>query len=63
MERVKDRRVIKTKKAIRNAVIKILFDKGVQIEEIDISEVCRIADINRKTFYNHYKNVPDVLKT
>ena len=62
MERVKDRRVIKTKKAIRNAIIKILFDTSIQIEEIDVAEVCRIADINRKTFYNHYKNVPDVLE-
>ena len=45
-----DIRVIKTKKAIREGVLQLLGEKTV--DEISITELAQIAQINRKTFYN-----------
>lgn len=51
-ERKTDRRVIKTKRAIRNAFAKLLSKKD--INEITIKDIADVADINRKTVYNYY---------
>ena len=50
-----DRRVIKTKKAIRMAFAKLLSEKN--INDITVSDVAELADINRKTFYNYYSGI------
>ena len=50
-----DRRVIKTKKAIRNAFTQLLVNKD--INDITVKEISDLADINRKTFYNYYTGV------
>lgn len=50
-----DRRVVKTKKAIRNAFAKLLYEKP--IDKITIKDIADTADINRKTFYNYYSGV------
>jgi len=50
-----DRRVLKTKKAIRNAFAELLSQKS--IDEITVTDITYTADINRKTFYNHYSGV------
>ena len=50
-----DRRVIKTKKAIKKAFFTLLADKDVN--EISVTDISRLADINRKTFYNYYTGV------
>lgn len=54
-----DRRCVKTKKAIKNVLIKLMSEK--KIGEITIKEVADAADINRKTFYSHYTDVNAVL--
>lgn len=54
-----DRRQIKTKRAIRDALITLMEDKD--ISQITIRELSDCADINRKTFYAHYNSVEDVL--
>ena len=54
-----DRRVLKTKKAIRNALAQLLAEK--ELEEITVKEVADTADINRKTFYNYYAGVHQVI--
>ncbi len=54
-----DRRQIRTKKAIREALIVLMEEKA--IDQITISELSESADINRKTFYAHYNTVEDVL--
>lgn len=51
----KDRRVMKTERAIKLALIDLMKKKD--ISEITISELAKKADINRKTFYAHYPNV------
>lgn len=53
-----DRRCRKTKKAIKNALLTLLKEKNVS--DISISELAENADINRKTFYNHYTDLDDV---
>ncbi len=50
-----DRRQIKTKKAIIKAFIELLQEKN--ISKITITELSKIANIDRKTFYLHYESV------
>ena len=50
-----DRRVIKTKRAIYRAMAQLLAQKD--INEISIKDIADLADINRKTFYNYYAGV------
>lgn len=50
-----DKRVIKTKKAIRTAFASLLVEKD--INSITIKEISERADINRKTFYNYYSDL------
>lgn len=50
-----ERRVRKTKALIRNAFIELICNK--KIDEITVTDISKTADINRKTFYSHYKGV------
>ena len=54
-----DKRVIRTKKAIRTALFKIMESKD--IASITISELTTLANVNRRTFYTHYSNITDIL--
>ena len=51
-----DRRQIKTKKAIIGAFIHLLQEKN--ISKITITELSKLANIDRKTFYLHYESIP-----
>ena len=55
----KDKRVIKTRKAIIGATIQLMGAK--RIEQITVKEIADTALINRKTFYTHYDSIYDVL--
>lgn len=54
-----ERRVRKTKRAIRNAFAALLAEKDVN--QITVKDIAERADINRKTFYNHYRGVYQVM--
>lgn len=54
-----DRRVRKTKKQLHNAFAQLLQKKPIQ--KITVSELSDIVDINRGTFYSHYKDIYDML--
>ena len=54
-----ERRVRKTKRAIRNAFAALLAEKD--INQITVKDIAERADINRKTFYNHYRGVYQVM--
>lgn len=54
-----DRRVLKTKKAIHNAFAQLLSEKN--LSDITIKDIADRADINRKTFYNYYSGVYQVV--
>lgn len=55
-----DRRRAMTKKLLHQAVIELIREQG--LEHITVSAIIRIADINRSTFYLHYKDALDILE-
>lgn len=55
-----DRRCRKTTRAIKSALLTIMKEKPVA--KISISELTELADVNRKTFYNHYADIDAVLR-
>lgn len=55
-----DRRVRKTKKQLRQALMDIMSEKPSK--SISVRELAERADINRGTFYIHYKDVNDLLQ-
>jgi len=55
-----DRRVKYSKKVIKDTFLNLLEEKD--ISAISVTEICRIADINRGTFYRYYVDVYDLLK-
>ena len=55
-----DRRIETTKKNIRRALVRLSAAKPYP--EITVKELCEAADINRTTFYVHYKNTREVLE-
>ena len=58
--RKQDRRNAYTEGVIRDAVFELLKKKS--IERISVTEVCKLAEINRSTFYLHYMDCMDVLE-
>lgn len=54
-----DRRVLRTKRAIKAAFARLLTEKDVN--DITISDIADLADINRKTFYNYYAGIYEVI--
>ncbi len=54
-----DKRVVRTKKAIKSALFKIMETKA--LGDITISELTTAANVNRRTFYTHYHNLTDIL--
>ena len=55
-----DRRVVKTKKAIRNSFLKLLTEKD--IDKVTVKEIADGADVDRKTVYNYYMGVDEILE-
>lgn len=54
-----NRRAQYTKRLIEETVLSLLQDKS--IDTIKITEICKIADINRTTFYRYYDDVYDCI--
>ncbi len=52
MEKSVDRRILRTRKAIREALIDLIVLKGY--DDIKIQDITEKADIGRSTFYAHY---------
>ena len=53
-----DRRTLYTQQVIMDAYIQLLKEKP--IEKIRVSDICKIAEINRSTFYLHFSDILDV---
>ena len=58
-EKKVDRRVRKTKRQLRQALTQLLQQKP--IKDITVREIADLVDINRGTFYLHYKDIYDML--
>lgn len=61
MPQKEDRRVRKTKKAMTEALAELMIDKP--LSSISVREISELADINRGTFYLHYRDVYDMVET
>lgn len=57
--RKSDLRVVKTRRIIREALLELMSER--ELSGISISELCKKAEINRKTFYRHYREIGDVI--
>lgn len=56
---VTDRRIRKTRAALKQSLTELLKTKS--IKDISVKELTDLADVNRGTFYLHYKDVFDLL--
>lgn len=55
-----DRRIRKTRAALKKALTTLMQQK--QVKDISVRELTDLADVNRGTFYLHYKDVFDLLE-
>lgn len=55
-----DRRVQKTKRALRSALFELIKEKD--LNEISVTELTQKAEINRSTFYFYYKDIYDMME-
>ncbi len=61
MEKNEDRRIRKTKKAVKKAFIELLNEKS-DFGDISVNDIAERADINRGTFYLHYQDKYDLFE-
>ena len=55
-----DRRAIRTAVQIKEIMYSLMKTKA--IHEIKVSEICKLCQINRATFYDHYRDVFDLVQ-
>lgn len=58
-EKKQDLRVTRTKTLLKDTLLFLLNEK--KFEDISVSELTKLAGINRKTFYLHYSSTRDLL--
>lgn len=49
------RRVKLTKKLMKDALLELMEEKP--LEKISVTDVCRVADVNRSSFYAYYQDI------
>ena len=54
-----DRRIMRSKRALRQALIALLEERG--FDSITVNDLCDRADLNRGTFYNHFRDKENLL--
>ena len=54
-----DRRTKYTKSVIREALFSLLKEKP--LNKVTVTDICKLADINRSTFYSYYEDVNALL--
>ncbi len=56
-----DRRIVRSEQALRGALIDLMEERG--FEGFTVNDLCEHADLNRGTFYNHYRDKEELLQT
>lgn len=56
---VEDRRCVRSKRALRRALIDLMEERG--LDSFTVNDLCDRADLNRGTFYNHFRDKDDLL--
>jgi len=54
-----DRRIARTQAAIRDAFIKLFFERG--FDDMGVGDIAEAADVARSTFYQHFTSKEQVL--
>ncbi|WP_173275913.1 TetR/AcrR family transcriptional regulator [Paenibacillus sp. NEAU-GSW1] len=60
MEEKADLRKKRTKRLLRTALLELVEEKG--LERVTVRDLTERAEINRGTFYLHYRDVPDFME-
>lgn len=60
MEKKVDRRVIKTRRQLKKGLAALMKEKSVN--QITVKELVEEVDINRSTFYLHFKDIQELLR-
>lgn len=55
-----DRRVKRTRRLLRDAVLEIA--ESEDLAAITVHDITRVADVNRATFYQHYRDKDDLIE-
>ncbi|SDO18507.1 TetR/AcrR family transcriptional regulator [Alkalicoccus daliensis] len=55
-----DRRILKSKKALKESLIALMKQRS--IKQITITSLAAHADVNRSTFYQHYSSIDDLFQ-
>lgn len=58
--KIEDRRVRRTKNNLRNSLFALLEEKS--INQITVTELTTLADVNRSTFYLYYNDIFDMME-
>lgn len=61
VEKKTDRRILKTKRALRESLLYLLKEQPIQ--KISVSRLCEKSDINRSTFYTYYSSPMNLLES
>lgn len=56
-----DRRVQRTQKALREALLQLL--KTYPLQKIAVTKLCELSDLNRTTFYTYYSDPTDLFNS
>lgn len=56
--KIEDPRIIRTKEKFQQSLCNLLLNKS--LDQITVSELSELANINRSTFYLHYSNVSEL---
>ncbi len=54
-----DRRVLRTRRTLREALIALLYERGW--EAVSVQDICDRADVGRSTFYMHFADKEELL--
>jgi AcrR family transcriptional regulator len=59
--RATDRRVRRTRQLLREALVSLILEKGY--DRVTVQDILERADVGRSTFYAHYRDKEDLLRS